>query len=483
MGPDGGGSVGRDRVRGRPGGASPACRVAIAAVGCALAVFGLFLISGDAQAGDGDGDGSNVPGIVLSAARRAGRLRADAPACADAPAASAGVTAVILGLPGLALFLTIDVDDVPPFSIEAAPRPPHARVGRLRTSSAQVGAGRSCSASPSCSPGCSVLQVVEDPFASGDIDDVVEPGVFDDELGDPGFDEEAPSDGDAFLGGTSEPDATTIGWICGAVRGRLPRCSARRFDKRQLARQRPRRSSSPATPRSSPASSCSPTISRRAASASPVVLIGIVVARFRRRRAGGGSRRSSARSRSGSAPAIVLGDSMEDASRHRLRHRPVRRSARRSPCSATVFHGLDGRAAADDPRRHRSFPRWSQGRLRRRHHAGRAVRRDRRRAGRDRRCAGSPWTASAPPAGGRAVTVRLQRRPRGADVLPDRAPPRAGPRPTSRPPPTCAPSPDGADRLRARPTSDRPQPCSAGRSRPNWLGQVREALEALSPGP
>ena len=47
--------------------------VAIAAVGCALAVIGLFLISGDAQDGDGDGDGSNVPGIVLSPARRAGR--------------------------------------------------------------------------------------------------------------------------------------------------------------------------------------------------------------------------------------------------------------------------------------------------------------------------------------------------------------------------------------------------------------------------
>ena len=36
--------------------------VAIAAVGCALAVVGLFLISGDAQAGDSGDDGSNVPG-------------------------------------------------------------------------------------------------------------------------------------------------------------------------------------------------------------------------------------------------------------------------------------------------------------------------------------------------------------------------------------------------------------------------------------
>jgi hypothetical protein len=240
MGHNGGGFVSAIGARAERR-AEPRMWVAIAAVGCALAVLGLFLISGEAQAGDGDGDGSNVPGIVLSLlVVLAGYALMQL--LRDAPAASAGVTAVILGLPGLALFLTIEVDDVPPFSIELFLGLP-ALVWAI---SYLVGPGRGRPVLLGFAlvfAWLFVLQVVEDPFASGGIDDVVEPGIFDEELGDPGFDEEfgdpsfdedLPSDGDAFLVETAGPDATTIGWIS-VLFGAGYLALSRRFDKRHLA--------------------------------------------------------------------------------------------------------------------------------------------------------------------------------------------------------------------------------------------------------
>ncbi|HEU0170967.1 MAG TPA: hypothetical protein VFR26_05940, partial [Acidimicrobiales bacterium] len=211
MGHNGGGFVGAVGARAERR-AEPRMWVTIAAVGCALAVFGLFLISGDAQAGDGDGDGSNVPGIVLCLlVVLAGYALMQL--LRDAPAASAGVTAVILGLPALALFLTIDVDDVPPFSIELFLGLPALVWGV----SYLVGPGKGRPVLLGFAlvfAWLFVLQVVEDPFASGDIGTVVEEGIFDegpvpDDFDDPSFDEEPPGDDGAFLVETAGPDATT----------------------------------------------------------------------------------------------------------------------------------------------------------------------------------------------------------------------------------------------------------------------------------
>ena len=214
--------------------------VAIAAVGCALAVLGLYLISGDAQAGDGDGDGSPVTGIVLSlAVVLAGYVVMYL--LHEGPAASAGVTAVILGLPGVALFLTLDVDDVPPFSIELFLGLPAIVWGV----SYLVGPGRGRTVLAGFAlvfAWLFVLQVIEDPFASGGVDDILEPDVFGEELGDPGFDEELDPELDQELEdefGVSpaqtgpSADATTIGWVSVVV-GAAYLALSRRFDKRRL---------------------------------------------------------------------------------------------------------------------------------------------------------------------------------------------------------------------------------------------------------
>jgi hypothetical protein len=240
MGHDGGGFLGAVGARAERR-AEPRMWVTIAAVGCALAVLGLFLISGDAQAGDGDGDGSNVPGIVLCLlVVLAGYALMQL--LRDAPAASAGVTAVILGLPGLALFLTIDVDDVPPFSIELFLGLPALVWGV----SYLVGPGRGRPVLLGFAllfAWLFVLQLVEDPFASGDVGTVVEDGIFDEgpvpdefdeEFGDPGFDEELPDNGGVVFGQTGQPDATTVGWLS-VLFGAAYLAVSRRFDKRRLA--------------------------------------------------------------------------------------------------------------------------------------------------------------------------------------------------------------------------------------------------------
>jgi hypothetical protein len=236
------------RARQRP---EPRMWVAIAAVGCALAVAGLFVISGDAQAGDGDGDGSPVTGIVLSllvvvAGYALMRL------LREAPAASAGVTAVILGLPGLAFFLTVDIDDVPPFSLEAVLGLPALAWGI----SYVVGPGRGRPVLLGFAlvfAWLFVLQVVEDPFEDlrpgslfgGDVfgdptvdDGFGDPGfdddfgdpTFDEELGDPTFDEEVSQTEVVDAG----PSASTIGWLS-VVFGVGYLVAARALDRRGLA--------------------------------------------------------------------------------------------------------------------------------------------------------------------------------------------------------------------------------------------------------
>ena len=170
----------------------------------------------------------------------------------DAPAASAGVTAVILGLPGLALFLTIDIEDVPPFSIEAFLGLP-ALVWGL---SYVVGPGKGRPVLLGFALAFAwlfTLQVVEDPFSSGNLGDTFEPSIieddpfaedfgggdFDEDFGGGDFDEDF-GDGELdedFGGGqfdeTDEPSASTIGWLSVAF-GAGYLALTRLFDKRRL---------------------------------------------------------------------------------------------------------------------------------------------------------------------------------------------------------------------------------------------------------
>lgn len=216
---------GHPRVQGR---AEPRMWVAIAAVGCALAVLGLYLISGDAQAGDADGDGSPATGIVLSLlAVLAGYALMHL--LREAPAASAGVTAVILGMPGLALFLTLDVDDETPFSLELFLGLP-ALVWGL---SYLIGPGRGRPVLAGFAlvfAWLFVVQIVEDPFARSGTD-AFEPSIVQDEFGD--ADGYPDLDGGVDAGETAV-SATTIGWLSVAI-GAGYLALARRFDRRGLA--------------------------------------------------------------------------------------------------------------------------------------------------------------------------------------------------------------------------------------------------------
>jgi hypothetical protein len=96
--------------------AEPRVTIAVAAAGCALAVTGTLLISGDGL--DGDGGGSQVPGVLLSlAVTVAGfvllaRQR-------SGPLATAGSVASTLGVPPLVFFVTFDEGAFPPYSTEA----------------------------------------------------------------------------------------------------------------------------------------------------------------------------------------------------------------------------------------------------------------------------------------------------------------------------------------------------------------------------
>lgn len=209
--------------------AEPRMWVAIAAVGCALAVLGLYLISGDAQAGDRDGDGSPVTGIVLSLlAVLAGYALMHL--LREAPSASAGVTAVILGMPGLALFLTLDVDDETPFSIELFLGLP-ALVWGL---SYLLGPGRGRPVLAGFAlvfAWLFVVQIVEDPFArSGTA--VFEPSIVQDEFGD--ADDYPDLDGGFDAGDDTAVSAATIGWLS-VVIGAGYLSLARTFDRRGLA--------------------------------------------------------------------------------------------------------------------------------------------------------------------------------------------------------------------------------------------------------
>lgn len=114
-----GGSGGLDRLgawaRRR---SEPRLWVAIAGAGCLLGLTGLVFIAGDERAPQDGGDGSSTTGIILFLlVVAAGYLLMYA--FREAPAASAGVTAVVVGLPILMFFLTFDENGGPLVNLEA----------------------------------------------------------------------------------------------------------------------------------------------------------------------------------------------------------------------------------------------------------------------------------------------------------------------------------------------------------------------------
>ncbi|MBA2280628.1 MAG: hypothetical protein H0W25_05235 [Acidimicrobiia bacterium] len=97
--------------------AQPRLAIALAAAGCALIVLGVVILGGDNLVGDDGGSGSQLPGIVLSAAVVAGGIALLAKQ-KEGPLASAGALAAALGVPPLLFFLTFDELSFPPYSTE-----------------------------------------------------------------------------------------------------------------------------------------------------------------------------------------------------------------------------------------------------------------------------------------------------------------------------------------------------------------------------
>lgn len=216
----------------------PRLWVSIAGAGCLLAVSGLLVISGDARVDDNGDSGSSAPGIILFLlVVAAGYLLMHF--AVETPAASAGVTAVVLGVPTLVFFLTFDESDVPPFPIEAvlglsalAWLVSYA-VGPGRGRPLLLGAGLVFA-------WLFVLQVIEDP-ATATLDEppiISEPFGSDDPFGDSGFDDDAFGDGgvesDVMASDGGEPSWATLG-ITSVLFGAGYLIAARALDRRGFA--------------------------------------------------------------------------------------------------------------------------------------------------------------------------------------------------------------------------------------------------------
>lgn len=191
--------------------AEPRLWISLAGAGCALAIVGVVMISGDAQVGDeGFGDGSRLPGILLCLAVAAGGyvlLRL----FDESPAASAGVTAIALAVPPLFYFLTFDDDGLPPWSAEgiltlsALVWLVSYIVGPARGRPLLLGAGLVAVA-------LLAIQLTEEPFSAGfDQETFAEDAPF---SADEPFPSDDPFAGDESLDGEpDEPNPTTIGII------------------------------------------------------------------------------------------------------------------------------------------------------------------------------------------------------------------------------------------------------------------------------
>ncbi len=210
--------------------AEPRLWISLAGAGCALAVAGVVIISGDAQVGeDGLSDGSRLPGIVLCLAVAAVGY-ALLHWFAEAPAATAGVTAIALAVPPFFYFLTFDADGAPPWSAEAILALSAVVwlvsyvMGPARGRPLLLGAGLVAVV-------LLAFQFMEQPISTGFEATFVDESPFTPEDPFPG---EEPFPEDEFTTQGDEPDPTTLG-IISLVFGGAYLVAARLLDRRGFA--------------------------------------------------------------------------------------------------------------------------------------------------------------------------------------------------------------------------------------------------------
>lgn len=98
--------------------AEPRTSIAIAGAGCALAILGVLIVSGDTGIPDDfNGSFNKVPGVILSLLVVVGGYVALAQAGRGA-VATGGTVAAALGVPPLMFFLTFNENGFPPYSTE-----------------------------------------------------------------------------------------------------------------------------------------------------------------------------------------------------------------------------------------------------------------------------------------------------------------------------------------------------------------------------
>jgi hypothetical protein len=210
--------------------AEPRLWISLAGAGCALAVAGVVIISGDAQVGEGGfSDGSRVPGILLCLVVAAGGY-ALLHWFADTPAATAGVTAIALAVPPFFYFLTFDADGTPPWSAEAI----LALSALVWLVSYAMGPARGRPLLLGVGLVAVVLlafQFIEEPFSTGFETTFVDESPFEQDEPLPG---DEPFPGDGFISQGDEPDPTTLG-IISLVFGAAYLAAARLLDRRGFA--------------------------------------------------------------------------------------------------------------------------------------------------------------------------------------------------------------------------------------------------------
>src|SRR5262245_9730919 len=225
----------------------PRLWVTLAGAGCILAVSGLQLIAGDAQAPEDGGDGTNIPGIILSLlVVAAGFVLMHF--FREQPASAAGVAAVVLGTPALLFFLTFDENSFElPFSAEAVLG--GSALLWLIAYMVGPGSGRPLLLGAALLFGwLFVIQVTEDPLANGfgtpalfEDDPFVNDdpfadessGDFSDEFPDDEFEDEFTTDEESSFQSSEGADATTIGIISVLFGGGFL-VGARLLDRRKL---------------------------------------------------------------------------------------------------------------------------------------------------------------------------------------------------------------------------------------------------------
>jgi hypothetical protein len=205
--------------------AEPRLWISLAGAGCAIAVTGVVIISGDAQVGEeGFSDGSRLPGIILCLVVAAGGY-ALLRWFAETPAATAGVTAIALAVPPFFYFLTFDADGTPPWSAEgilalsALVWLVSYVMGPARGRPLLLGAGLVAVV-------LLAFQFVEEPFSAGFEETTVDESPF--ATADPFTGD------DEFTGQDDEPDPTTLG-IISLVFGAAYLVAARLLDRRGFA--------------------------------------------------------------------------------------------------------------------------------------------------------------------------------------------------------------------------------------------------------